>query len=695
MEKDKFRIIADTLRQYRRAELKEFALGTEDIIERLYTDPLPDKAILKTIISPNTTFVVGRKGTGKSTIFAMAQRELRKQNKNISAYIDVKSLYDSTKQNLAIRRNTYSDIDEYAIQVHLIRKSFLGEILRELINEIKELSDSLNLIQKWIGQKKKYISLMENLEEIRNELSDTSLKQHEFPILQIISRKQRNNEKEKLQKSSKIGGKLSTTDASISAELSRVDEALTDEEVFREYTDVLLRSFPFSEIIMQITELLKNAGLERMYIFFDDFSELAWIDQRLFVDVLLSPLNNTSNERIKLKVAAYPGRVYYGKIDPTKIDEISLDFYNLYKNPKLPEIEAAAIDHTKRLTNKRFKYYNLSFDDYVDGKESIDEIYYLLFASTSNIPRILGYIFHYCYLDRISRGKPITRQAITMASQRYYEEKLIPYFSLNRYALQPYDQKLDRHNQRILLNSIIIKAKERKRQIISGQLNSSLFQDLPNPPTSHFTISTDMEGILSSLELNTFVSKYHQMRDKDGKDISVFALYYGLCASERMEWGYPKRKRYDKDYFKQRIFNYNATLHDFLVSTQTIKCQKCGAAFPMDQLDKFEFFKWRCPDCNDGICKILKLDDDFKKELIQLKEDVMLEQVELEIVQILKDENRPMKAKEISALLDITYQLVGKRTEKLQEMGYVEKKYIDSQRFNSITNQALSIYFTE
>jgi hypothetical protein len=47
----------------------------------------------------------------------------------------------------------------------------------------------------------------------------------------------------------------------------------------------------------------------------------------LFVDVVLSPLNNPSNEAIKLKVAAYPGRVYYGKIDPGKADTISRFFY--------------------------------------------------------------------------------------------------------------------------------------------------------------------------------------------------------------------------------------------------------------------------------------------------------------------------------------------------------------------------------
>ena len=84
------------------------------------------------------------------------------------------------------------------------------------------------------------------------------------------------------------------------------------------------------------------------------------------------------------------------------------------------------------------------------------------------------------------------------------------------------------------------------------------------------------------------------------------------------------------------------------------------------------------------------MDDDFQKELSQIKDDIMLEKIELEILNILKGENRPMRAKEISALLDVTYQLVGKRTAKLKEQGLIEKT-VDEQ--NIITDIACKIYF--
>jgi hypothetical protein len=113
------------------------------------------------------------------------------------------------------------------------------------------------------------------------------------------------------------------------ADLSALDEALSDSNVYESYSDAVLRSFPFSDILNEIKSLLQSLSLKRLVVFFDDFSEITWSDQRLFVDVILAPLNNSSDERVKFKVAGYPGRVYYGKIDPGKVDTICRDFSDL------------------------------------------------------------------------------------------------------------------------------------------------------------------------------------------------------------------------------------------------------------------------------------------------------------------------------------------------------------------------------
>ncbi|OGR30281.1 MAG: hypothetical protein A2X83_05915 [Desulfuromonadales bacterium GWD2_54_10] len=144
----------------------------------------------------------------------------------------------------------------------------------------------------------------------------------------------------------------------------------------------------------------------------------------------------------------------------------------------------------------------------------------------------------------------------------------------------------------------------------------------------------------------------------------------------------------------QRCFNFNTTIHEFLAKRQTIRCPSCGAAYPMDKLKDFEFFKWKCPECDDGRCSVVRLSDEYKQEIARLDKALMLEEVEIEILEVLNQEDRRMRAKDISSFMDVTYQLIGKRTTKLQESGLVEKEQEGTFVRNSITQKAKDVYFS-
>ena len=94
---DMFLTMTDSLSKYRRAELKDDD-GT-NLIEKLYVDPLENDLILKSMLKNNTTLLMGRKGTGKSTIINRFQHEIRKSNNKLSLYIDVKALFEQTKKS--------------------------------------------------------------------------------------------------------------------------------------------------------------------------------------------------------------------------------------------------------------------------------------------------------------------------------------------------------------------------------------------------------------------------------------------------------------------------------------------------------------------------------------------------------------------------------------------------------------------
>src|SRR5450432_3330481 len=91
-----FQHASESLKLYRRADLSEPDQGTT-LIDDLYVDPLPQQAVLNIVLRPSTTFVIGRKGTGKSTIFQRLQSELRRSKYQTSAYVDIKTVYESSQ----------------------------------------------------------------------------------------------------------------------------------------------------------------------------------------------------------------------------------------------------------------------------------------------------------------------------------------------------------------------------------------------------------------------------------------------------------------------------------------------------------------------------------------------------------------------------------------------------------------------
>lgn len=697
-----FARIAESLRQYRRADLADFE---EDVgaqpVDKLYVDPLPHDGILDMVLSSNTTVLLGRKGTGKSTIFSRAQSAIREQGKNISIYVDVKALYDLLGEaGVPVSRFEDRSISEDILREHLLRKTFLSTILADLIKELREACERLPMWRKLLGHKKEKIEAVRNkLASLQTQVREGVLADSEIPILRSITRRTENHSKQTERLEAKAGLKARVSPISISGqastELSALEEALTDSTIYESYSDAVLRSFPFSDILDQVKDLLGGLKLKRLIIFFDDFSEITWSNQRLFVDTILAPLNNSSDERVKLKIAGYPGRVYYGRIDPGKIDTVCLDFAELYRSHDVQTAEHSAVAYTTRLLSHRFEVFGLSILDYFAHRIPIEESMRAMFEVTFNVPRLMGYILKYCHQDSIVKGRRITPADIRLASQKYYSEVLSKYFDRrNRYANEPFERKLDRHNQQELLKTIVSEAREVRRGILAGEVGGSYFTEVSNPPVSHFAVDPSLEKILASLELNFLLTRYHQMRDKDGRDVSIYALFYGLCESERLPWGYPSGRRDDRSYFVQRCFNFNSVIHEFLAKRQTIRCSQCGAAFPMDKLKDFEFFKWKCPECDDGRCSVVRLSDEYQTEIGQLDEALMLAEVEIEILEILSQEGSRMRAKEISSFMDVTYQLIGKRTAKLQESGLVEKEHEGSIVRSSITQKAKDVYFT-
>ncbi len=166
MDRQKFHRIAESLRQYRRADLGDFEAEVgPDPVEATYVDPLPDNAVLQIALSSSTTFLLGRKGTGKSTIFARAQSEIRRQNKNMSVYVDVKSLNEVlASEEAGVSAINDANIQPAVLYAHRLRKTFLGAVLADLIDEVDKSFDRLSLYDRWLGKRREYSDVRESLQ---------------------------------------------------------------------------------------------------------------------------------------------------------------------------------------------------------------------------------------------------------------------------------------------------------------------------------------------------------------------------------------------------------------------------------------------------------------------------------------------------------------------------------------------------
>ncbi|MDR5588015.1 hypothetical protein [Clostridium aquiflavi] len=673
--------------------------NNKSIIDKLYVDPLPNEAIFKQVIEDSTVFLIGRKGTGKSTIFARAQEYFRHKNKEISAYIDVKTLYGkSISQDIKVEFN-----NEH-VQKLLLLQNFILQVLNGLIDELEKSLENKNLLRK-IFKKSKYKETKVRLTTLKKEIKSPNFVDVSLIVQSTNQSKGTSNNENTNNITSRAKGNISSKDVSLEVAYEEVVGAKnsTSEEEMKQFSALLLRHFSIKEYMEKISSELKSLDIMKVHIFLDDFSEIDFEAQQVFVNTILAPLNNWSEKFFRFKIGSYPKRIFYGDIEKGKINEISLDYYSIYKVKDLPELEEKAIDFLDRLLIKRFKFYlneHPSIIFQIDNKDNTWESYKeLLFQVSMNIPRVLGYILNYCYQSALIYNKKITKALLEEATQKYYENQIVYYFEKTNYLAEAFNENLDRHAQQILINKIVDKSKDLKSKLANE--DTELFKDIPKSkvPTSHFYIKKGYEKFFYSLELNYFVTKYYEQSDRDGVPISIYSINYGLCKANNILFGRPKGNTKYRKYYISRYFDNNDLLEKYLLGQTKFICSKCGTVYDFSEYDVLNKIGMLCyKGCREvGFIEEKYYFDD--KDLFKSvnKED-LLSEIELDILHVLsQNEDLNLYATVIAKELDCSYQLISKRSSILEDKGLLIKNqvYIDGDYRNvyKITDKAKKIYF--
>jgi hypothetical protein len=168
---------------------------------------------------------------------------------------------------------------------------------------------------------------------------------------------------------------------------------------------------------------------------------------------------------------------------------------------------------------------------------------------------------------------------------------------MNRFLHEVFEERSSIFGLKELLENVVARAKE-----LRGHTSAVMEKISGQPPTSHFHILVPFEGLLLTLELNFFLTKYYEMSDRDGRKVSVFALNYGLRQKYAIEFGRPEGQREFRLYFVERIFDDTPMFQYYLEKNQEIVCDRCNQKHGLDKLEALRLYGMSCPSCHEGTC---------------------------------------------------------------------------------------------
>lgn len=671
--KKEFLEMATSLKLVRRAEIEHEG---ENIINNIYTDLLPDDGILRQVNLARTTILKGRKGTGKSTVFQKSIEDMKKHKEIITVYIDVKTLFDSATPSMS--QDLPVEISE-EIKRYLIYKNFLFEVINEAN---KNLHESIKA-QPFLTRMIKAVSGTEQrveaeFEEMRNNI-DNVVKDVDAQLCTIINKTEDLKNKDLIN----AGIKVNQT-----PEINIGGTSEQENSYKQEFTNTVLRYFDIKKcLIDSFLNIRTILGVKYIYMYLDDYSEMDEEAQEIFMDWFVAPLNNISDDFVKFKIATYPNRFYFGKMDNQKVDEINLDFYDaLYSYKNISKMEEISINYIKRLIDNRMQIFlpNRALGEFFDLKE--DELYELLFDISLNTPRVIGYVLAFCYASHITLDKKITRAALNAAAQKYFEDIVQQYFEKNKFVIKSFSEMASRENLKFLMNKFVEKETDNDK-VVNGEEKRNL-------PTSHFLIADGLCKLLDSLELNGYITTYNKVKDKDNNPSTLYAISYGLCQKYNLKYGRPKNTEL-RQYYLERKFLFNDILQDHFNKSQEIECPK-GHRYSFDKLEWLESFGMVCPECvkNRDVqqCSI-KMTNNNIIEIIQgyIDNSLALEDdLQYEILNYLgNNPNESFKASTIAAELDCTYQLIWRRAARLIERELVIIDREDIRKYYKISEYGI------
>ncbi len=216
---------------------------------------------------------------------------------------------------------------------------------------------------------------------------------------------------------------------------------------------------------------------------------------------------------------------------------------------------------------------------------------------------------------------------------------------------------------------LIEKAISNKKHI--GASNAKIFSlyTTNTAPSNYLYVTEELENILKTLEFNFFITKYSQQKDKDGINISIFSLNYGLCVENNIVFD----EKSDRKFRIERIFDFNRILADWMRNSKELICLSCNEAYDISKKDIFIEHQFPCKNCQ-GIVILRPIINDNQKIIIE--NNIKIPMNEYEILNALNNKS-DLTATELGDELDRAYQSINHsigKNSKINNYDFIDRE---------------------
>ena len=365
-------------------------------------------------------------------------------------------------------------------------------------------------------------------------------------------------------RSAELGGSINPTEASVATKLNegKSDSQSTE----RSYSTRTSYRLTVSDVLRILGDLREKAQLSGTYLFIDEFSALSTDLQRRFSTLLKKLLG--SHAGVFVKLCAITDKYTLGSsiILQRDLFELSLDLDAFVeRSHSLNDAMDGLRDYSEKIVRSRLQAYSCPPPEEVF--DELDETYKLLSKSAMGVPRTLGIVLKQAWSRSRQGQERKIRKSDISSGVRYASTAY-----LNQLIGAARDGVAIPAFHADMWNALLTRAQQEKAKV-------------PEAAAIHFLILTRNEQMLSMLNMFFLVHLLTKGRTtkKERSTRSLYCFDFGVCEENNL--GFTT----DKNVIRQQRFAYDDALVRFekyfgVTAEATFRCPQCGTVYSESEL---------------------------------------------------------------------------------------------------------------